>query len=153
MCSRSHRAIFSSRISLRAVWPFVGQVSPRNESFSWGCLRFLWPLFRLFQMLGGAVAGLPTSAAAAASAAAVAVAAHKQFHPNSPPLDLESWKEAFLQQANNNTTNGNSNKNVSSPLYFLLSHSVWKSIKKSNFPSMRAKRASLWFKEIGNKGF
>ena len=73
-------------------------------------------------MLGGAVAGLPTSAAAAASAAAVAVAAHKQFHPNSPPLDLESWKEAFLQQANNNTTNGNSNKNVSSLLlttYFL----------------------------------
>ena len=66
-------------------------------------------------MLGGAVAGLPTSAAAAASAAAVAVAAHKQFHPNSPPLDLESWKEAFLQQANNNT-NGNSNKNVSSAL-------------------------------------
>ena len=52
-------------------------------------------------MLGGAV-GLPTSAAAAASAAAVAVAAHKQFHPNSPPLDLDSWKEAFLQQANNN---------------------------------------------------
>ena len=74
-------------------------------------------------MLGGAVAGLPTSAAAAASAAAVAVAAHKQFHPNSPPLDLESWKEAFLQQANNNT-NGNSNKNVSSALtlslYFLV---------------------------------
>ena len=64
-----------------------------------------------FQMLGGAVAGLPTSAAAAASAAAVAVAAHKQFHPNSPPLDLDSWKEAFLQQANNNT-NGNPNKNV-----------------------------------------
>ena len=62
-------------------------------------------------MLGGAVAGLPTSAAAAASAAAVAVAAHKQFHPNSPPLDLDSWKEAFLQQANNNT-NGNPNKNV-----------------------------------------
>ena len=61
-------------------------------------------------MLGGAV-GLPTSAAAAASAAAVAVAAHKQFHPNSPPLDLDSWKEAFLQQANNNT-NGNPNKNV-----------------------------------------
>ena len=64
-------------------------------------------------MLGGAVAGLPTaSAAAAASAAAVAAAAHKQFHPNSPPLDLDSWKEAFLQQANNNT-NGNANKNVS----------------------------------------
>ena len=68
-------------------------------------------LFFSFQMLGGAVAGLPTSAAAAASAAAVAVAAHKQFHPNSPPLDLDSWKEAFLQQANNNT-NGNPNKNV-----------------------------------------
>ena len=67
--------------------------------------------FFSFQMLGGAVAGLPTSAAAAASAAAVAVAAHKQFHPNSPPLDLDSWKEAFLQQANNNT-NGNLNKNV-----------------------------------------
>ena len=59
-------------------------------------------------MLGGAVAGLPTSAAAAASAAAVAGAAHKQFHPNSPPLDLESWKEAFLQQANNNTSNSGS---------------------------------------------
>ena len=58
-------------------------------------------------MLGGAV-GLPTSAAAAASAAAVAVAAHKQFHPNSPPLDLDSWKEVFLQQAN---TNGNNTKN------------------------------------------
>lgn len=83
-------------------------------------------------MLGGAVAGLPTSAAAAASAAAVAVAAHKQFHPNSPPLDLESWKEAFLQQANNNTTNGNSNKNVSSLLDYLLSHSVWKWSKMSN---------------------
>ena len=68
-------------------------------------------------MLGGAV-GLPTSAAAAASAAAVAVAAHKQFHPNSPPLDLDSWKEVFLQQAN---TNGNNTKNnVSSAYMYLL---------------------------------
>ena len=64
-------------------------------------------------MLGGAV-GLPTSAAAAASAAAVAVAAHKQFHPNSPPLDLDSWKEVFLQQAN---TNGNNTKNNVSTIY------------------------------------
>ena len=56
-------------------------------------------------MLGGAVAGLPTSAAAAASAAAVAVAAHKQFHPNSPPLDLDSWKEAFLAANNNKVRN------------------------------------------------
>ncbi len=71
-------------------------------------------------MLGGAV-GLPTSiSAAAASAAAVAVAAHKQFHPNSPPLDLESWKEVFLQQANNNkeitsgaSSGGNNNNNNS----------------------------------------
>ena len=71
-------------------------------------------------MLGGAV-GLPTSAAAAASAAAVAVAAHKQFHPNSPPLDLESWKEAFLLHANNSvTTNGNINKNVSQPFSYSL---------------------------------
>ena len=65
----------------------------------------------LLQMLGGAV-GLPTSAAAAASAAAVAVAAHKQFHPNSPPLDLDSWKEAFLQQASNANGN-NARKEVS----------------------------------------
>ena len=65
----------------------------------------------LLQMLGGAV-GLPTSAAAAASAAAVAVAAHKQFHPNSPPMDLDSWKEAFLQQASNANGN-NARKEVS----------------------------------------
>lgn len=56
-------------------------------------------------MLGGAVAGLQTSTASAVSAAAVAMAAHKQFHPNSPPLDLDSWKEAFLQQANSNKNN------------------------------------------------
>jgi hypothetical protein len=65
-------------------------------------------------MLGGAV-GLPTSAAAAASAAAVAVAAHKQFHPNSPPLDLDSWKEVFLQQANTNGNNTKNNEESSAP--------------------------------------
>ena len=84
---------------------------PSYGSIYWWVGRFL------FQMLGGAV-GLPTSAAAAASAAAVAVAAHKQFHPNSPPLDLDSWKEVFLQQAN---TNGNNTKNnVSSAYMYLL---------------------------------
>jgi hypothetical protein len=64
-------------------------------------------------MLGGAVRLPTSSAAAAASAATVAVAAHKQFHPNTQiPLDIDSWKEVFMQQANNNGCN--TIKNVSS---------------------------------------